>query len=401
MSIMYLADNVGADGTVYPTIGEHIRAGNKELDELKGDIDSLKREFCDVISIGAKGDGVTDDSEIIQFALNNYDNVFLPFTEKGYAISKPLVITKPRTTLSGANKLPYFITSEKPLKGSCIIPTTSFSGRALIVIPHESYGCNIKNISLSNDYTNVKCTGLEIGYSEKSYTELDSLGYHTIKDVMIYKMNGVGIIFHYKCWDNYVENVNVKKCSTGFQIECTDSVFVGCYASSNTNNGFIVKYGANSLVSCKAFFNGTVGQSLTAGFVLEEKGYHTRMIGCNSQQNKTNGVRISTSTNVVTGLVCDGNGYDNPNNYNSALIIEEGGNIIESIMIIPHWLGGCVRYGINIKADITNIVVGAIIKEIYTDEEIQEKFKNWHKFVNTSPTTSGNNNSIEINCNKI
>lgn len=30
MSKQYLADNVGADGTVYPTVGEHIRSTNIE-----------------------------------------------------------------------------------------------------------------------------------------------------------------------------------------------------------------------------------------------------------------------------------------------------------------------------------------------------------------------------------
>lgn len=31
MSVLYLADTVGIDGTVYPTIGEHIRSVDKDV----------------------------------------------------------------------------------------------------------------------------------------------------------------------------------------------------------------------------------------------------------------------------------------------------------------------------------------------------------------------------------
>jgi hypothetical protein len=49
MSTQYLADNVGADGTVYPTVGEHIRNAKGEtvtteniISAIKGNTDRAK-----------------------------------------------------------------------------------------------------------------------------------------------------------------------------------------------------------------------------------------------------------------------------------------------------------------------------------------------------------------------
>lgn len=61
MKTMYLADNVGKDGTVYPTVGEHIReasGGNSNLtaDGVGGAItDNTDRaKVCDALDVTAE-----------------------------------------------------------------------------------------------------------------------------------------------------------------------------------------------------------------------------------------------------------------------------------------------------------------------------------------------------------
>lgn len=364
--------------------------------------------FTDVVNVlilGAKGDGITDDTDIIQTALDMFDCVYLPPTEEGYMISKPLKIKKKGQKFYGGSHMPYYADIQDNIaKGSTIRPLPDFVGSAMIIIDHYAYGAELSNFAITwnKNYPDIQTNGIDVGYAD-DINNVSSLGFNILRDIFIYRLNGDGIVARYKNWDNHFNNVHVKKCSgNGFSIDCTDSVFVGCNASDNRKNGYQINKGACVFDSCKAFCNGTIGDVDTAGFLIN--GQHTRLNGCNSQQNYTNGIIINSTTNSISGLVIDGNGWNNPTNYLSALRINKSGNILSSIMIIPHWLGGCVKYGIDIGEGVENIDLVASITEAWDDwTKVKDAdgnliFEKFEEFVQVSPSTKFEGNRIIINC---
>lgn len=56
MSKMYLADNVGADGTVYPTVGENIRASSVTAENIVKAVDDNtdRAKICDSLDVTAE-----------------------------------------------------------------------------------------------------------------------------------------------------------------------------------------------------------------------------------------------------------------------------------------------------------------------------------------------------------
>lgn len=359
---------------------------------------------ANVLTLGAKGDGITDDTDIIQTALDVFNCVYLPATEEGYMISKPLKIKKKGQKFYGGSHMPYYADIQDNIaKGSTIRPLPNFVGSAMIIIDHYAYGAELSNFAITwnKDYPDIQTNGIDVGYSD-DIDKVSSLGFNILRDIFIYRLNGNGIVAHYKNWDNHFNNVHVKKCSgNGFSIDCTDSVFVGCNASDNRKNGYQVNKGACVFDSCKAFCNGTIGDTDTAGFVIN--GQHTRLNGCNSQQNYTNGVIINSTTNSISGLVIDGNGWNNPTDYLSALRINKSGNILSSIMIIPHWLDGCVKYGIDIGEGVENIDLVASITEAWDDwTKVKDAdgnlvFEKFEEFEQISPRTKFDKNRVIIN----
>lgn len=364
----------------------------------------LENDICDVLKLGAKGDGETDDSDIIQSALDVFPVVYLPPTEKGYMISKPLVISKHSQKFYGGNHMPYYSSDNHSRKCSTIRPLPTFVGIAMIIVDHFAYGAELSNFALTwnSDAPDIATDGIDVGYAP-DINSVSSLGFNVLRDIFIYRLNGNGIVAHYKNWDNHFHNVHVKKCSqNGFKLDCTDSVFIGCNASDNRKNGYEVNKGACVFDSCKAFCNGTIGDTDTAGFVIN--GQHTRLNGCNSQQNYTNGIIINSKTNAISGMVIDGNGWNNPTDYLTALKINKSGNILSSVVIIPHWLAGCVKYGIDIADGVKNIDLVASITEAYDDWTIVKDtegnlvYAGFEEFVQVSPNTKFGGNRVIINC---
>lgn len=358
----------------------------------------IKDGIANVLSMGAMGDGMTDDYYVIQNALNTYDTVYLPSTDKGYAISKPLKLNINGQRLYGDSFMMLFDSETDKRKRSAIMPTDDFVGDNLIEIPHDIYGCMIERLVLTKCFSNpdLMVNGIDMNNGR---TNEKSRGYHVLKDVTVYNVAGNGIVCDYYSWDNKFENVNVKKCGkNAFDVSCTDSLFVGCYASDCGESGFVINKGANVLLGCKAYCNGKNLNIETAGMLIN--GWHTRIEGCNSQQNYTNGLIIKNSTCTVSGTVLDGNGWVNPSDKTCALKITAPNNILSSVMIIPHWLDGCVKYGVDISEGVKNIDAQISISEVF-DWESSGKYEGFEEFEPISPTVEAAGNRIVINCEQL
>ncbi|MGL5075703.1 MAG: glycosyl hydrolase family 28-related protein, partial [Waterburya sp.] len=81
------------------------------------DVD-IKLNFVNVkeLEISAKGDGVTDDTDAIQEALNNYDYVFIP--DGVYLIRQCLFVTRPQTKIVGQSSTESIIRLSSVLAGN-------------------------------------------------------------------------------------------------------------------------------------------------------------------------------------------------------------------------------------------------------------------------------------------
>lgn len=82
----------------------NIQPLKKVLNTVKSDIPKLPphKEWVNLISLGAKGDGVTDDTEIIKKAIAHYQTIYLP---TGRYLVKETITLKPNTVLIGLNPI--------------------------------------------------------------------------------------------------------------------------------------------------------------------------------------------------------------------------------------------------------------------------------------------------------
>lgn len=79
---------------------EDVNKGETVSEEVgEADVDSYTLNVQDV---GAAGDGVSDDTDAIQKAIDRSAKVYLPATPSGYRITRPLRVTKP-VILEGEN----------------------------------------------------------------------------------------------------------------------------------------------------------------------------------------------------------------------------------------------------------------------------------------------------------
>jgi len=78
---------------------EPVQAGKDEVNQPgEKDMQAIQGFYTSVLEFGAKGDGVTDDTEAIQKAINHVyarggGTVYFPFTRKGYRLAKPAAET--------------------------------------------------------------------------------------------------------------------------------------------------------------------------------------------------------------------------------------------------------------------------------------------------------------------
>ena len=124
--------------------------------------DKAKADFINVKSIGAKGDGTTDDTDILQYALDNYKTVYIP--SGVFIISKGLKITQDETRITGNWK-------------SSIIRLKSNTTVEYILSTNKTYRWTIENIRIDGNKSNggVATYGLyHPEYSAESGTSFDN-----------------------------------------------------------------------------------------------------------------------------------------------------------------------------------------------------------------------------------
>lgn len=122
-----------------------------QIDKVENTVKENKKTLLDwvnVKNIGARGDGITDDTSVLQFAINNYKTIYLP--EGIYMVSgKNILKLRNGVTIIGENSNTVIKVTEDNGDWAYLFYTDSNILAENITIENITLDCNIKNTSLT------------------------------------------------------------------------------------------------------------------------------------------------------------------------------------------------------------------------------------------------------------
>jgi hypothetical protein len=254
-----------------------------------------------VLDHGAYGNGTSNDdtvginAAITAAATAGGGIVYLP--ARDFSVTQ--IRMKSRVRLTGAGWETRII-QRTGTSGHLVIldaPSTEMT----VVSDLQLHG-NKDNQTDANDALNYDNTGGSFSFYDPN---------HIIERVLVYIPKGNGIVLSAACRESKLTTVFVTGAdATGFVLNATDSVAVGCTSGSAGRSGWVVN-GANSrLIGCKSFGSGrlAVAGDMT-GFRIT--GRRIAVQACEAQDNNEHGFIVSgLSTALITFNACiaDSNG---------------------------------------------------------------------------------------------
>ena len=295
-------------------------------------------DWFNVRAYGAVGDGVTDDTAALNSALAAANTagggtVYLPWGS--YLVSATISIP-PNVFLVGQTAVTLNLWTSPPSTLSRIIAAASWapsSATGIVSILSKTPGgwaantqsCGLRNILIDGSLnTSTNLNGL--------YLVGPVYDVH-LDDVMVYKAghNGIqaagqtetGISATFPYHQRYRRVTVANSVNSGFNLtNFTDSTLDNCLAFGGGANGFVLQNNSNTeLVACRSEWN--TGSTAGRGFDITGASGTITLIGCTTDQNLSEGLRIHAATGqatqgggiVVTGgkFHADGNGGTNNN----------------------------------------------------------------------------------------
>jgi Pectate lyase superfamily protein len=185
-----------------------------------------RADWVSVKEFGAKGDGVTDDTQAIQNAIDSVSTstsctVFFPTGT--YLVSSPLTINNPNTRLVGENR--------GKIIGFSAIVANHQQSIIVINIASGKKGAFVEGLLL--DGNNMSTVGIEL---------MDNtFGRNYIRDVIIQNINGTGILVGNSCYGLKLDQVFTSNVLTGIQLDGRNMHVVsnGCQFLANVNSAVI------------------------------------------------------------------------------------------------------------------------------------------------------------------
>lgn len=183
---------------------------------------------------------------------------------------------------------------------------------------------------------------------------------HVFRDVWIYNAKRDGIYLSQYTKVSFLENVYVISAGRhGFNLECTDSTFIGCVSGLSGSHGFYIPIADNSSFhGCKAYGAGVISGEPADGWHI--KGHNLRLCGCEGQENGRHGISFDgggghvlsacdTNLNGKSERWNDGSGldFDNGASYVSAASHKSTGNRTSAV----HISGSCFQIRIQLMSD--------------------------------------------------
>ncbi|MER5903014.1 glycosyl hydrolase family 28-related protein [Streptomyces mirabilis] len=273
---------------------------------------ALRPRILDWVNVqqrGAKGDGTSDDTAVIQAALTACPAGGVVYLPAGvYRTSAPLKVP-PYVTLRGSHGGGEAQSTSAPTP-ACIKPLPSFTGDAVIDVLDQQLG------GYSTIASEVRIEGVTIvGSAIPSGTPVDGIlatgqiQMLSLRDVQVRSVTGKGINTAYNpsappgpqapfCL--HFERVSVLwAASHGVVLNnSTDSTFQDVYVLGCSGFGWYISGADNSMwVACRAEWSGLDGFNLAGG-----KGVQA-FIGCATDRNGQNGISVPSTTDTGTILL--------------------------------------------------------------------------------------------------
>lgn len=258
----------------------------KFSDELK--LHTIK-DYVTPQMFGAKGDGVTDDTNALQHAINSSDTIFIPngvYLISGLTISKPIRIIG----LSKTNTVLKYTGVDTALIFKPDIVTTS----------DEFLRVEVENIKL-------------VGDGGKSAIFMNETVHSVFKNILIngnfvngFEMNGESNLVSRQntIYNNHFEEITIKNCDYGFNIfGCISDSHFNLISMMRVEKGVYIHGDYNTQgINNVTFTNSTIVWS-KVGF--EINGCHFRNLhisGCNFELFDNNGIKIDPNNSDIKNV---------------------------------------------------------------------------------------------------
>lgn len=250
---------------------------------------------------GAKGDGVADDTQAIQDALDNSKYVHL--CEKTYLVSKTIKMNN-HNILEGSGY------------GSVLKCANGFSGNLLLI--DSVYNTEVRNLTLNG--------GCEFDWEVNSFANLngdsvngiycDHTKHHIavcrLKNIQITLFSGIGLVIAPTTYEIIADTISIKLCNkSGMYCRGTDSFFNNFYIGMNAYKkdyyaGCNLEGANNNYSNFKVYLN------KNGGVMCEDGTNNNNYLNFNIQENngsalKLNGGSAGVANNNFSNIVFDSN----------------------------------------------------------------------------------------------
>ena len=263
---------------------------------------------------GAVGDGITDDHNAMQAAINyaSDNGLTLTIPSKNYAIKETLNITK-RVTISGATSPELWI------EGSpCPTLTFLLSGTKPAIKVDYYKDSDYKNTTTPPNTDHVVIKNLKITGNNQTFCGIVTRCYLSYFENLTIERFTIGVYTHQTYKVNF-DNVTTFYCDVGF--------FIGDSTYFNTN-----------LIDCWCQYNNTIQNNTNASKLineaLSEKFYDEKITGIYVYNSQCRLIRFSTEA-VFYGIYATDGADIEINDCGIELIPNEGYGIIASGELNP------------------------------------------------------------------
>lgn len=277
-----------------------------ELDSIIGEVVSgiIQGSAINVKYLGAKGDGMNDDTSIIQYAIDTYENIYIPKGEykikklyikshvhiKGDGIENTIIKLENSLYIGNDNEISKFIELEE----------LSINGDNTLIDIYNSYYIDIKNIQLLGNKNNI---GINID-GRNLEENVDSPAYYIHINNCMLSTLFESIHIKKQANANIIESSNIYNCDYGVVIDGSN----GNRIINNTIQDFINTAIVLDNTELVSYQNGT----LIIGNYLEGKENDELVCG------------IDIKNELVKSTYIFGNKYNNLRSNSKPEIIDNG-----------------------------------------------------------------------------
>lgn len=291
--------------------------------------------FITVEQFGAVGDGITDDTEAFQNAINFSSNErkTILLSDKTYIIGNLNIKRYTRILGSG-------------WKSTCLKAKEGLTGDLLSIVESNANFIQIKDLYINGDKENNTCENLifidrigSVGEADEGWKASDA--WLVLDNLRIINGYGNGI-YHKKARECRFNNISINNCD-GYGMLCngSDNNYSNITAWCNKLDGFRIYDSSSRFISCKAFANGDK-DTLSNGFYIGST-IAISLICCEAQENYGHGYYLSnTKESVFQSVIANCNGLVNR--------YAEDGTVTNS-------------FGFYFKGDVQNIILNGVCED--------------------------------------